>query len=72
LKRKRVGLKCVDKGVIRAGTTLHSSSDDREIGYVTSGTMSPSLKQSIAMAYVVKELTAKDTQLYAINRNRKI
>ncbi|UXY15788.1 glycine cleavage system aminomethyltransferase GcvT [Chitiniphilus purpureus] len=46
---KQVGLLLEGKGVLRAGQTVKTPAGD---GIVTSGTFSPSLKQSIAMARV--------------------
>eukprot|EP01126_Amoeba_proteus_P015517 TRINITY_DN16_c0_g2_i2.p1 TRINITY_DN16_c0_g2~~TRINITY_DN16_c0_g2_i2.p1 ORF type:complete len:359 (-),score=49.43 TRINITY_DN16_c0_g2_i2:64-1140(-) len=50
LARRRVGL-IVEGPPAREGATIHNS-EGQQIGIVTSGTLSPTLKQSIAMAYV--------------------
>lgn len=50
LERHLVGIEMVDAGIPRQGYTVLSSG--REIGVVTSGTMSPSLRRPIGMAYV--------------------
>lgn len=48
--RKRIGLRLTERGIAREGTkVLHSN---EEIGFVTSGTMSPTLGEAIAMALV--------------------
>lgn len=48
--RRRVGLELQGKRIAREGALLKS--DGREVGVVTSGTFSPTLGKSIAMAYV--------------------
>lgn len=50
LKRKQVGLVLLSPGVLRAHQTFRSSQG--ALGVVTSGTFSPTLKQSIAIARV--------------------
>ncbi len=49
-RRKRIGLVLTDRGIAREGAKVFLN--DQEIGFVTSGTSSPTLKQSIAMALV--------------------
>lgn len=51
LKRKLVGFILTERGIPREGYTLLSF-DNKEIGRVTSGTMSPSLNVSIGIGYV--------------------
>lgn len=51
LKRKLVGFVLSDRGIPRQGYNLLSF-DSKEIGRVTSGTLSPSLNQSIGIGYV--------------------
>ncbi|XP_078342752.1 aminomethyltransferase, mitochondrial-like isoform X2 [Oculina patagonica] len=60
-KRKRVGL--VSKGPPARGGTNILDADGQKVGHVTSGCPSPSLKQNIAMAYVVTEFTKPGTSL---------
>ena len=45
---------------------------DIEVGVVTSGTMSPSLKVGIALALVAPEAAAADTELEIVVRNRRM
>ena len=52
VKNKLVGLVLEGKGIIRAGMTVKVN--DSEQGITTSGTMSPTLKQSIGLARVPK------------------
>lgn len=48
--RKRVGIKMVGRGIPREGYKVYL--DNREIGFVTSGTYSPTINCGIAMAYL--------------------
>lgn len=49
-KRKITGLALEGKRIARQGAKVFAG--DREVGVVTSGTLSPTLEKSIAMAYV--------------------
>jgi len=53
--KKRVGLE-ISGPPAREGATIHSS-DNTQVGYITSGTFSPSLNRSIAMGYVASALS---------------
>ena len=61
--RRLVGLELLDKGVARHGYPVTDESG-KHIGYVTSGTMAPSLKKAIAMAYVPTEKSAAGSDVY--------
>lgn len=54
--RKLIGLVLEQRGVMRAHQTLHASEDGPAIGEITSGTFSPTLNQSIAMARIDREV----------------
>lgn len=71
IKRKRVGFEMLDRGIARKGYTILNENDEK-IGFVTSGTMSPSLQKSIGMGYVYSEYAKRDTELYIQIRNKKI
>lgn len=49
-RKRRVGLELTGRRIAREGAVVLSG--DREVGQVTSGTFSPTLKKSLAMAYV--------------------
>ncbi|MCR5713744.1 MAG: glycine cleavage system aminomethyltransferase GcvT [Bacteroidales bacterium] len=51
VKRRLVGLRMTDKGIPRHGFPI-TDAEGRPVGQVTSGTMSPCLKEGIAMGYV--------------------
>ena len=55
-----------------AGTSKIINAKDEEIGIITSGTMSPTLKKSIAMAYVLTDYSAIDQEVFVQIRNKKI
>ena len=61
--RKLVGLELEGKRIARQGTPVRSG--EKMIGEVTSGTLSPTLGKSIAMAYVDTNFAAEGTELQA-------
>ena len=69
--QKRVGLLIEGKQPVRAGAILLNQNHE-EIGIVTSGGFSPTLKQAIAMAYVNVEEISQNAQFYAQVRNKQI
>lgn len=50
ISRKRMGIKMTGKGIPREGYKVYS--DSKEVGFVTSGTYSPTINCGIAMAYL--------------------
>lgn len=70
LKRKLIGLKLTSSGVPRENYPVLSGG--REVGYVTSGTMSPCLKQGIALALVEAEVADGDQPLQIGIRKRQV
>ncbi|MSR60643.1 MAG: glycine cleavage system aminomethyltransferase GcvT [Planctomycetaceae bacterium] len=58
---RRVGLELAGKRIAREGAVVFSG--DREIGNVTSGTFSPTLQKSIAMAYVAADQSTVGTEV---------
>ena len=67
--RKLVGLEMIDKGIPRHGYELKDQSG-AQIGYVTSGTQSPSLNKAIGMGYVRTAFAMPDTQIYVKVREK--
>ncbi|HCF58577.1 MAG TPA: glycine cleavage system aminomethyltransferase GcvT [Myxococcales bacterium] len=59
LGRKLVGFTMTDKGIPRHGYPILK--DGKQVGVVTSGTQSPTLKKPIGMGYVPLELSAIDS-----------
>lgn len=60
-KRTRVGLRLEGKRIARQGSTVLDGG--REVGLVTSGTFSPTLEQSIAMAMIAPDAASPDRTL---------
>jgi aminomethyltransferase len=71
LKRKLVGLLIRGRGIARPGYPVFSV-DSQEIGEVTSGTLSPSLNQAIAVAYVAFGSHEVGTRVQVQMRNKMI
>jgi aminomethyltransferase len=70
VKRKLVGLELVEPGIARSEHRLFK--DRRCIGRVTSGTRSPSLGRSIALAYVAAEEACTENILEVEIRNKSV
>mgnify|MGYP001811241114 CR=1 FL=1 len=65
-----VALKLTDKGVPRHGyAILHGG---KAVGKVTSGNMSPCLKEGIALGYVPQKLSAVGTELFVQIRDEAV
>lgn len=58
---KRIGLELASKRIAREGTAVFAGTEN--VGHVTSGTFSPTLQKSIAMAYVAPSASAVGTSL---------
>lgn len=60
---KQVGLLMTARGVLREGmtVTINQGTENEQTGIITSGTFSPSLKNSIAIARVPANVTKDDT-----------
>lgn len=69
-KIKRVGLKIIDKGVLREHQDIYVG--ENLVGHTTSGTFSPLLKTSIAMALIQKEYASIDTIVEVDVRGRRL
>jgi aminomethyltransferase len=69
VQRKLVGFEMVDKGIPRHHYEIKSF-DGATIGYVTSGTQSPSLGKAIGMGYVQTPYSAIDTNIFIKVRDK--
>ncbi len=69
LKRRLVGFKMVDKGIPRHDYRL-CSMEGLEIGWVTSGTHSPSLDEAIGIGYIDASLAKQGTSIGVNIRGR--
>lgn len=68
--RRRIGLTMMERGVPREGYPVYAG--DRQIGSVTSGTMSPSLKLGIGLALVDTAHARLDAEVEIGVRNRRL
>jgi aminomethyltransferase len=71
VKRKLVGLRATGKGIPRQGMPV-AAKEGREVGVVTSGTMSPTLKEGIALAYVDTAHAAVGSELDVLVRGKPL
>jgi aminomethyltransferase len=71
LTHKLVGFKMLERGIPRAQYKLFSV-DNEEVGWVTSGTMSPNLGEGIGIGYLKKDLAEVGTELLVEVRSRRL
>ncbi len=69
--RRLVGLEMMDKGIPRTNYDVLTA-DDKKIGFVTSGTQSPTLKKNIGLAIVDIDYSEVNTEVYIQVRKRKL
>ncbi len=69
--RRRVGLLATERVPVREPATLENM-DGQHIGNVTSGLLSPSLNQPIALASVKPDYTRPGTELFALVRGKPV
>ena len=68
-KRKLVGIELLDRGVARHGYEVCNAAHE-SIGYITSGTQSPSLQKPIAIGYVAIGWSKIDTEIFIKVRDK--
>ena len=71
IQRKLVGFEMKERGIPRQDYIIKNEGGE-EIGVVTSGTHSPSLKKSIGMGYVKKPYAKFGTKIFIEIRNRAL
>jgi len=69
-QRKLFGLELQEKGVPREGYRIEMNG--REIGVVSSGTFSPTLKKGIALCFVDKEYLQEGTEVELVIREKPV
>jgi len=69
LPRKLAGLEMLRRGVPRQGYSVVE--EDEEIGLISSGSFSPTLNRSIALAFLPPEKTSPGTKLEVVIRGRQ-
>lgn len=70
LKRKLLGFELLEKGIPRHGNEIYLN--DRKIGYVTSGTHSPTLNKPIGLGYFEINSVTDESIFEIDNRGRRI
>jgi aminomethyltransferase len=68
-RRKLVGFEMIDRGIARHGYPVVDGSE--EVGVVTSGTHSPTLKKAIGLAYLPTDKSAQGTEFTILNRGKE-
>jgi len=68
--RVQVGFEMVDKGVAREHYQVNCNG--QEVGFVSSGMFSPTTKKYLGMAYVPRELSARDTEIEIVIRGKSV
>ncbi|MDP3313233.1 glycine cleavage system aminomethyltransferase GcvT [Lutibacter sp.] len=71
VSKKLIAFKMIDKGIPRHDYKIKNLQNE-EIGVVTSGTMSPSLKEAIGMGYVTIENSKLGADIYIEVRNKNL
>ncbi len=70
VSRSLVGFELLERGIARQGHAIREK--EREVGQVTSGTFSPTLRKSIGLAYVPSRLAAAGSRLAVGIRDREV
>jgi aminomethyltransferase len=71
VKRKLVGFEMIDRGIPRHHYEIKDAAGNT-IGYVTSGTQSPSLQKAIGMGYVATEQATQDNEIFIAVRDKML
>lgn len=69
--RKLVGFEMIDKGIPRHNYEIKNTSGEK-IGFVTSGTQSPSLNKAIGMGYVESIYSKEGSEIFISIRDKNI
>lgn len=71
VQRKLVGFEMIDKGIPRHGYNIVDAQQNI-IGNVSSGTQSPSLSKAIGLAYVQKDFTVENAEIFIQVRDKAL
>ncbi len=71
LARRRIGLRGEDRVPVREGAELVDA-EGRNVGRVTSGSLTPSANAPVAMGYVAAPCAIKGTMVFALVRGRQV
>lgn len=70
LTRKLVGIEMIDRGIPRHGYEVYAN--DEKIGFITTGTQSPTLKKNIGLALLNIGYTDVETEVEVEIRNKRL
>lgn len=70
LKRKLVGFEMVDRGIARSNYEV--CTNEQNIGFVTTGTHSPTLKKNIGLALINAEYAVDEGEIQVVIRNKNL
>jgi aminomethyltransferase len=70
IPRKLVGLEMIDKGIPRHGYKIYK--DDQQIGEVTTGTQSPTLKKNIGLGLIDSKFIELGTEVEVEIRGKRL
>ncbi|MBM7577569.1 glycine cleavage system aminomethyltransferase GcvT [Jeotgalibacillus terrae] len=68
--RKLVGIEMIDKGIPRHGYKVFA--DEKEIGFVTTGTQSPTLGKNVGYILIEKDYSSVGQEVYVEVRKKKL
>ncbi|WP_340085079.1 glycine cleavage system aminomethyltransferase GcvT [Siminovitchia sp. FSL H7-0308] len=70
VSRRLVGIEMLERGIPRHGYSVYKN--DEEIGFVTSGTQSPTLKKNIGLALIQSEYSEVGNELEVAVRKKRL
>ncbi|RAV01764.1 glycine cleavage system aminomethyltransferase GcvT [Paenibacillus sp. YN15] len=72
LPRKLTGIEMLDRGIPRSHYPVYAGPDGEQIGEVTTGTQSPTLKRNVGLALLKREYSAPDTEVWVEIRGKRL
>lgn len=72
LSRKLAGIEMIDRGIPRSHYPVYAGPDGEQIGEVTTGTQSPTLKRNVGLALLKREYSAPDTEVWVEIRGKRL
>ncbi len=70
LNRKIIGFEMIDRGIPRNNYEVYA--EGRKIGYVTTGSFSPTLKKNIGLALIESAYSKEGTEIEVLIRNKNL
>lgn len=70
VSRKSIGIEMIDKGIPRTGYPVYVG--EKQIGFVTTGTQSPTLKKNIGLALIETEFAEIGNEVEVEIRNKRL